>query len=336
MTDQGLIKKLLNDPSSAVDEMLESILNAHVDLLSAAGNRAVARAVPAPSGKVGIALGGGSGHEPAFLGYVGPGLADSAAVGNVFAAPSPDSIVASIEAADLGAGVILLYGNYSGDVLNCRLAIRSATARGLDVRSVFVADDVASASADQRDRRRGIAGEVLVFKAAGAAADSGRCLDEVERIARKANDAIGSMGVALSGAELPGARRPVFESPAGQMEVGLGVHGEPGVRRAPLGTADQVGQMLVETIVPDIGIAAGDDVVVLVNGLGATTAMEQHLVHRAATAALTALGVTIHRSYVGEYVTSLQMSGLSVTLMKLDDELRDLIDRPAHSLGWRA
>lgn len=338
MSEPGRIKKLLNDPALVVDEFVESALLVHPDLLAAAGTRAVCRAADArkQAGKVGIALGGGSGHEPAFLGYVGPGLADSAAIGNVFAAPSADAILASIEAANHGAGVILMYGNYSGDVLNCRLAARRAAAAGISVRSLFTTDDVASAPAAERDRRRGIAGEILVFKIAGAAAEAGLPLDEVERIARQANAALGSMGVALSGAELPGAAKPIFESPPGQMEVGLGVHGEPGVRQQPLATADAVGRLLTTTIAADLELRAGERVAAMTNGLGATTPLEQYLVHRAACAELRARGVQVHRSYVGEYVTSLQMAGVSVSLLRLDDELTPLLDAPARSIGWRA
>jgi dihydroxyacetone kinase len=334
MSEPGRIKKLLNDPAAAVDEFLESLLLAHPELLASAGPRAVRRASAAGRGKVGIALGGGSGHEPAFVGYVGPGLADSAAVGNVFAAPSQDAVLASIEAANHGAGVILMYGNYSGDVLNCRLATRRAEAKGIIVRSLFATDDVASAPASERDRRRGIAGEILLFKIAGAAAEEGLGLDEVERIARKANGMLGSMGVALSGAELPGAAQPIFECPPGEMDVGLGVHGEPGVRRERLATADAVGRMLVSTIVGDMELVRGDRVAVLANGLGATTPIEQYLVHLAARRELQDRGVAVHRSFVGEYVTSLQMAGVSVSLLKLDAELERLLDSPAHSIGW--
>jgi len=334
VTDVGQIKKLLNDPAHAVDELVASAVVAHGGLLVAPEPRVVARAVPGSPGKVGVSLGGGSGHEPAFLGYVGPGLADSAAIGNVFAAPSPDVVLASIMAADHGAGVLLVYGNYNGDVMNTRLASKRAKASGVDVRSLFTTDDVASAPPTERDRRRGIAGEVFVFKIAGAAAESGMPIDEVERVANKANDRLGSMGVALSGAEIPGASRPIFESPAGQMEIGLGVHGEPGVRSAPLGPAAEVAQVLVETIIEDLGIVSGDRVAVLVNGLGATSLLEQYVVHGSVVELLGKLGVVVERSYVGEYVTSLQMAGVSVSLMCLDDELLGLLDAPARSVGW--
>jgi dihydroxyacetone kinase len=334
MSEPGRIKKLLNDPAAAVDEFLESVLLAHPDLLAGAGARAVRRAASARAGKVGIALGGGSGHEPAFIGYVGPGLADSAAVGNVFAAPSSDAILASIEAANHGAGVILIYGNYSGDVLNCRLAARRAEAKGILVRSLFTTDDVASAPAAERERRRGVAGEILVFKIAGAAAEEGLGLEAVERVARRANGLLGSMGVALSGAELPGAPQPIFECPAGQMDVGLGVHGEPGVRREPLASADDVGRMLVAAVAADLGLARDDRVAVLANGLGATTPIEQYLIHLAARRELQDRGIVVHRSFVGEYVTSLQMAGVSISLLKLDAELERLLDCPARSIGW--
>ena len=200
---QGTMKKLINNPEDAVDEMLEAFVAAHDDVVALASPRVVVRSAPA-STKVGITIGGGSGHEPAMLGYVGVGLADSAAAGNIFSAPGPEVILASIRAADHGQGVVLLYGNYTGDVLNCRLAIQRARAEGIDVRAVFVSDDVASAPAESAAKRRGIAGDIIVFKAAGAAAESGLSLDEVERVARLTNASTRSMGVALSGAELPG------------------------------------------------------------------------------------------------------------------------------------
>jgi len=329
----GTLKKLINDSADAVDELLEAFVAAHPDIVALPVPRVATRAVPA-KGKVGITIGGGSGHEPAMIGYVGEGFADSAAAGNIFAAPGPDVILDSIRAADHGRGVVLLYGNYSGDVLNCRLAIQRAVAENIDVRAVYVSDDVASAPPGEAEKRRGIAGDIIVFKAAGAAAETGMSLDDVERIARSANANTYSMGVALSGAELPGAPAPTFECGPDEMEVGLGIHGEPGVSRQTLGTADEVGTLLAERILDDFEPPPGTKVVVLVNGLGATPSLELYLVYRSVRRLLEERGIDVVRTYIGEFITSLQMAGLSVTVTKLDDELLSLLDAPARTVRF--
>jgi dihydroxyacetone kinase len=326
------MKKLINDPSDVVDETLEAFVAAHSDIVSLVSPRVVGRAVPA-TGKVGITIGGGSGHEPAMVGYVGYGLADSAAAGNIFASPGPDVILEAVRAADHGQGVVLLYGNYSGDVLNCRLAIQRAKAEGKDVRAVFISDDVASAPPERAGQRRGVAGDIIVFKAAGAAAELGLSLEDVERVARTANARTRSMSVALSGAELPGASRPTFECGPDEMEVGLGVHGEPGMSREPLGSADQVGRLLARHVVDDLGCQSGARVAVLINGMGATPPLELYLVYRGARALLAERGLTIERTYIGEFITSLQMAGVSVTVTDLDDELLGFLQSPARSAG---
>ena len=327
------MKKLVNDPLSAVDEMLDAFAFAHRDLVSRPAPRVIARARPA-TGKVGLATGGGSGHEPAFLGYVGAGIADSAAIGNIFSAPAPDVVLDSIRCADHGHGVVLVYGNYMGDVLNCRLAVQRAREEGLDVRTIFVSDDVASAPANELERRRGIAGGIIVLKATGAASEAGMSLDDVEQIAQRVNANTRSMGVALSGAELPGAPQPIFECGPDEMEVGLGVHGEPGVSREPLRTAHEVGRLLGSRIVDDLGVRSGSRVAVLVNGLGATPPVEQYLVYAAVRDLLIARDVAIERSYVGEFLTSLQVAGLSVTVSLLDDGLLELLDAPARTVAF--
>ena len=329
----GTIKKLVNDPEDAVDELLEAFVSAHADIVSMKAARVVGRADEVAP-KVGLTIGGGSGHEPAMIGYVGAGLADTAAAGNIFAAPSPGIIADAIRAADSGLGVVLVYGNYMGDVLNCRLAMQIARAEGIDVRAVFVSDDVASASETEWERRRGIAGDILVFKLVGAAAQRGMSLDEVERVALKANRRTRSIGVALSSPELPGASAPTFDSPAGVMEVGLGVHGESGIRREPLGSADEVGRMLTERLLADSPAPPGSKVAVLVNGLGATPPLEQYLIYRAVRSLLLEREVEVVRSYVGEYITSLQMAGVSVTVTVLDEEFIGLLAEPARSVRF--
>ena len=328
------MKKLINDPFAVVDEALEGFVAAHEGIVTLAAPRVVARRHRA-SDKVGFVVGGGSGHEPAFAGYVGTGLADAAACGGVFASPPPDVILGAIHAANMGRGVLLGYGNYAGDVMNFGLAMQMAGAEGIDVREVRVADDVASAPAKEADRRRGIAGDVIVFKCAGAAAERGDSLDEVERVARKANARTRSMGVALSACEVPGAGRPTFELPDGEMEIGMGVHGEPGVRRGPLEPADDVAKALVDAILADVGAGVTGDVALLVNGLGATSHIEQFVLYRGARRALEAAGLRVVRSYVGEFITSLEMAGASVTVTMLDDELLRLLDAEAITPRFR-
>jgi len=330
---QTMLKKLINDPFDAVDEMLEGYVAAHADLVRLAAPRVVARRVPGHA-KVGLVIGGGSGHEPAFPGYVGVGLADAAALGNVFAAPSPDVCLAAIRAASTGRGVLLAYGNYAGDVLNFDLAAEAAAAEGIVTATVRVSDDVASAPSEHRDRRRGIAGDLFVFKVAGAAAERGSDLEEVVRLTREANAACRSMGVALSACEVPGAGRPTFEIGPAEMEIGMGVHGEPGIRRGPLEPADAVAQGMVEAILADRRTwrtEAGGDVALLVNGLGATAYMDLYILYRAARRALEGAGCVVVRSFVGEYVTSLEMAGASISVLDLDDERLALLDAPVRT-----
>jgi dihydroxyacetone kinase len=279
--------------------------------------------------KVGFVVGGGSGHEPAFAGYVGTGFADAAACGGVFASPPPDVVLAAIHAANMRRGVLLGYGNYTGDVMNFGLAAKLAAAEGIEVREVRVADDVASAPKAEAGKRRGIAGDIIVFKCAGAAAERGMSLDDVERVAIKANSRTRSMGVALSACEVPGAGRPTFELGEGEMEIGMGVHGEPGIRRGPLLPADDVAQALVDAILEDVDDRGAGDVALLVNGLGATAHLEQYILYRGARRALEAAGLRVVRSYVGEFITSLEMAGASVTVTMLDGELQSLLDAHA-------
>ena len=326
----GVLKKLINDPFDAVDEMLEGFVAAHADVVRIASERVVAR-VPHDAIKVGIVIGGGSGHEPAFLGYVGEGLADAAAVGNIFAAPSPDVCLEAIRAASTGMGVLLSYGNYAGDIMNFGIAAERATAEGIEVRTVLVTDDVASAPASEVERRRGIAGDVIVFKCAGAMAQRGASMDEVERVARAANAATRTMGIALAPCEVPGSGRLSFELGDDEIEIGLGLHGEPGMRRGPLMSADEAAEFLVHTILADMPTPGGHEVAVLANGLGGTAQMDLYILYRAARRALERAGNTVSRSLVGEYITSLEMAGASISVTILDDELRSLLDAPARA-----
>jgi dihydroxyacetone kinase len=326
-------KKLINAPEDIIPQLIAGMVAAHPDMLTVEGptGRAVVAVDGPRDGKVGVVVGGGSGHEPAFAGYVGRGLADAAAVGNIFASPSPEQILDAARAADGGAGVLLLYGNYTGDVMNFTMAAEELAAAGTPVRQVQVADDVASAPVERRGERRGIAGDFFVFKVAGAAADLGEPLARVEALARKANDATLSMGVALGACSLPQTGKPNFEIGDDEMEIGMGLHGEPGIRRDKLAPADQVTDTLMEAILSEMAPARGDRVAVLVNGLGSTSLVELYILFARLRQVLDARGITIYRSWVGEYATSLEMAGASITLMRLDDELAALLDHPCRT-----
>ncbi|MBV6658657.1 MAG: dihydroxyacetone kinase subunit DhaK, partial [Devosiaceae bacterium] len=307
------VKKLLNDADHAVDEMLEGILHAHPNhlVLSPENNRAViAKDGPRP-GKVGLVIGGGSGHEPTFLGFVGRGLADAAAIGNVFASPPPDPIIACAKAVSQGEGVLFMYGNYAGDVMNFDMAAEMLAMDDVDVRTVLSTDDV---SVDELERRRGVAGNFFIFKAAGAACDRMLSFDECERIARKANDNTFTMGVGLTACSLPQTRIPGFELGPEEMEIGLGIHGEPGVRRGPLATADQVTDEIVDKIFAEMDPEPGETVAVLVNSLGATPLMELYIVNRRLAQRLADKNIKVHATWVGPYCTSMDMAGMSITL----------------------
>lgn len=326
-------KKLINAPEDIITQVISGMVAAHPHLLTVEGatGRAVVAVDGPRDGKVGIVVGGGSGHEPAFAGYVGRGLADAAAVGNIFASPSPEQILDAARAADGGAGVCFLYGNYTGDVMNFTMAAEELQASGVRVAQVAVSDDVASAPQDRRSERRGIAGDFFVFKIAGAAADMGEPLARVQALAQKANDATLSMGVALGACSLPQTGKPNFEIGDDEMEIGMGLHGEPGIRRTRLATADEVTDELTQAILAELSAQQGDRVAVLVNGLGATSLVELYIIFDRLKKLLDGQGIVIHRSWVGEYATSLEMAGASITLMRLDDELASLLDHPCRS-----
>ena len=324
-----VFKKIINDPYQVVDEMVEGIVLAHSDLLKFANQnkRAVVRKDAPIKNKVGILIGGGSGHEPAFLGYVGKGLADGAAIGNVFASPSPEPIVEATKAINAGKGVVYMYGNYAGDIMNFDMAAEMCEMDNIQVKTVLVTDDIASAPLDKKQERRGVAGDFYVFKAAGAAADKGMELNDVVRLAEKANDMTISMGVALSPCSLPHTLEPSFILQDNEMEIGLGIHGEAGVRKGNLQTADKITIELMDKILNEID--GSKKVSVLVNGLGSTPLMELYIMYKKIHEILGKNNIEIHSSFVGEYVTSLEMNGASITLMKLDDELQSLLEHEA-------
>ncbi len=327
------MKKFINDPDSFVDEVIEGILAVHSDALRAASDdsRAIVRADAPIANQVGIVTGGGSGHLPVFLGYVGQGLCTGVAIGNVFSSPSSDQVLAATRESNGGAGVLFVYGNYGGDVLNFDDAAELAEEEGITVRTVLVADDVTSAPADRRDDRRGVAGLAFAYKVAGAAAAQGATLDEVAEAVEHLNANMGSMGVGLSPTILPAAGEPTFTLDEGEMEIGIGIHGERGVRRGPLDPADSIADELFATISDDLGLSSGDSIAVLVNGLGATPLEELYILARRVSQRCNAGGIILERTYVGEYATSLEMAGASLTVVRLDDRIRHLLAQPASS-----
>jgi phosphoenolpyruvate---glycerone phosphotransferase subunit DhaK len=326
------MKKILNKAADFVPEMLDGLIKAHPDQLGYEEDlHCIVRADAPVQGKVALATGGGSGHLPVFLGYVGKGMLDGCAVGDVFASPSADQMATVTKRIHGGAGVVYIYGNYGGDVLNFDMAAEMATFEDIEVRTVLVKDDVASAPPEEAARRRGVAGMIFAFKCAGARADKGGSLDEVVAAAEKALANTRTMGVALSPCTVPMAGKPTFTIGEDEMEIGMGIHGEPGKVREKLQTADQITERMMDALLADLQPAAGDRLAVMVNGLGATPPEELYIIFRRAHAILTGQGIGIHRAYVGEYATSMEMAGASITLMRLDDELAELLDHPAQT-----
>ena len=327
------LKKIINRPEDFVDEVTEGLLLAHPDRLRAAtvDRRALVRADAPLDGRVGIVTGGGSGHLPLFLGYVGQGLATGVAVGNVFSSPSAEQIAAATRASHGGAGVLYLYGNYGGDVYNFDLAADVVAAEGVETATVLGTDDVMSAPRGKQETRRGVAGLFFAYKTAGAAAERGDDLESVRAAAQRTVDATRTMGVGLSPTILPAAGEPTFTLDEGEMEVGIGIHGEPGSHRGALETADEITDRFLTEILAELDPGAGDRVAVMVNGLGATPLEELYLIYRRVHRVLSERGVIVHRHYVGEFATSLEMAGASVSLLSLDGELAGLLDAPAAS-----
>ena len=327
------MQKIINEPAAFVDESLDAILSAHPDQLarSAQDPRAIIRSGTGRTGKVAIVTGGGSGHLPLFLGYVGHGLADAVAVGNVFASPSSEEILAATRASDMDAGTLYLFGNYGGDSMNFAMAAELAADEGIRIETIKAADDVASAPREEAHRRRGIAGIFFLYKIAGAAAEAGLPLEEVAEVTRRASLNLRSIGVALAPCTVPAAGRPTFTVNAGEMEIGMGIHGEPGVRRAPLESANDIADELVAHISADMDLAPADSVDVLVNGLGATPLEELYILYGRTAKSLSARGVKIRRAWVGEYATSLEMAGASLSILRTDSEIARLLDAPAQS-----
>jgi len=329
-------KKVLNNPKDAVAEMIDGlVLASDGKTVKLDGVNAIVRTV-IPAGKVTVLIGGGSGHEPLFHGFVGENMADGAAIGNIFAAPTPDIILAATRALNRGAGVLYLYANYAGDCMNFDIAAEMAGAEGIEVKTVLIHDDVASAPKGQENQRRGIAGDLPVIKMVGAAAAKYKTLAEVARVAEKARDNVRSMGVALAAGSIPETGEPTFTLPEDEIEIGMGVHGEPGVLRQKLTSADALTAQMLERILGDLPFQRGDEVALLINSLGATTMLECLLVNRKAREVLDQLGIQVHGTDIGHYVTCQEMAGFSLTLMRLDSELKGYFDLPADSVGYRS
>ena len=327
--------RLYNDPVNFKEEMLEGFVRAYARYVKRVPDASGVMAVDQPKpGKVAVLIGGGSGHYPAFCGYVGPGLADVAAMGEVFASPSSEQVYRCTKAVATDAGVLYTYGNYSGDVLNFDMAAMRCQMDGIDVRSVQVTDDVASAPKGEEGERRGISGDFFVFKIAGAAAARGDNLDEVERLTRHANAHTRSFGVAFGGCTLPGSSKPLFSVEEGRMELGLGVHGEPGIRGAEMRPASEIAAMVVDTVLEDAPPGAGDRIAVLLNGLGSTQYEEMLVLYKDVHGRLAAAGLEPYRPIVNEMVTSLDMAGCSLSLLWLDDELQPLLNAPCASAAY--
>lgn len=325
------MKKLINRPEDFVKETMEGIIYAYGDKvrLLDGDERILLTNYPVEQGKVGIVTAGGSGHLPVFLGYVGQGMLDGCAVGNVFASPSAKKMADMIKACNYGSGVLCLYGNYGGDNMNFDMACEMVEMDDVETRTVRVKDDVASSPKETKEKRRGVAGMVYGFKVAGAAAERMMSLDEVAAVAEKALDNIRTMGVALSPCIVPQVGEPTFKIGDDEIEIGMGIHGEKGIEVRKMMTADEVAKTLVDRITQDMPLTQGDEVSVLVNGLGATPMEEQLIVYRCVHELLTEKGVKIIMPHIGEYATSMEMAGLSVTIFKLDEQLKELLTAPA-------
>lgn len=330
------MKKIINDPNSAVQDMLDGFVAAYPnDVKRLPGTTVIARKDAPVTNKVGIVSGGGSGHEPAHAGYVGEGMLDAAVAGEVFTSPTPDQVFEGIKAVDNGAGVLLVIKNYTGDIMNFEMAAELAEAEGINVKQVVVNDDVAVEDSSFTTGRRGIAGTVFVHKIAGAKAAQGASLEEVQAVAEKTIQNVRSIGMALTPCIVPAAGTPSFELKENEMEIGIGIHGEPGIERKEITTADEIAVELTEKVIADLGLKSGEEVAVMVNGLGGTPEMEIFIVNKKVNQLLSDKGITIYDTFVGEYMTSLEMAGCSVTLLRLDQELKTLLDAESKAPAFR-
>ncbi|MEY8303475.1 dihydroxyacetone kinase subunit DhaK [Anaerosalibacter bizertensis] len=326
------MKKIINNPENVVDEMLQGIVKAHPEHLKRLeGFDVLVRKNSPVKDKVALVSGGGSGHEPSHGGFVGEGMLDAAVAGEVFTSPTPDQVFEAIKAVDSGEGVLLIIKNYSGDVMNFEMAKDMAEMEGIKVETVVVNDDVAVEDSTYTTGRRGIAGTVLVHKIAGAAAEKGMDLENVKRVAEKVITNTRSMGMSLTPCTVPQAGKPSFQLEEDEMEVGLGIHGEPGIYKRKIMNADEITELLLEKILEDIEVKEDEEVAVLVNGLGGTPIMELYIVNRDLHEILEEKNIKIYKTLVGNFMTSLEMAGFSLTVLKLDDELKELLDFKANT-----
>ncbi|UCG00235.1 MAG: dihydroxyacetone kinase subunit DhaK [Spirochaetaceae bacterium] len=328
------MQRMINDADQVVPDMLKGFVRAHRDLVVSTDNPRVLKYREAPvKDKVGIVTGGGSGHKPAFIGYIGKNLVDAVAVGEIFTSPTASAFFNAFKAADAGRGVACLFGNYAGDIMNVKMAVEEAEEEGIAVKTVIANDDVPSAPKEERQKRRGVAGEVLMWKIGGAKAAMGGSLDEVIAAAQKGIDNTRSIGIGFTPCTIPAVGKPNFTIEPGKMEVGIGHHGEPGIQVADLTSAEEMAEMSLEVILPDLPFAKGDEVAALVSGLGATPVMELYIFYNRVEEMLQSKGIEVYRPYVGNYFTSLEMMGVTLTVMKLDRELKELIDLDCTSMG---
>jgi dihydroxyacetone kinase-like protein len=328
--DKQVMKKLINDPKNLVREELEGYTAAYADWVRLVEPNMIVRTHPKAQGKVGITMGNGPGHEPAMIGFVGEGILDVNVPGEIFTAPAAPRIIEGIKAADRGAGVLLYIANHAGDVLNASLALEMAHDMGLNVDSVILWDDIASAPPDQPEERRGIAGQMFAFKMAGSAAEEGLPLNEVKRIAEKARDNTCTLAVALTSCINPVTAEMMFDLPADEIEVGMGVHGEAGAGRRKLSTADEIMDIVAARVINDRPYAAGEEVCVLINGSGSTTLMEMFILYRRLASILQSKKITVYKARIGNFITTQEMAGFSLSLCAVDAELKHFWDAPAN------
>ena len=330
------MQRIINNPNDVVNDMINGFVKAHKDILEKTENNRVLKYKKAPiKDKVGIVTGGGSGHKPAFIGYIGENMVDAVAIGEIFSSPTAKAFYDAFKATDSGKGVACLYGNYAGDNMNVRMAIKMAEKDGITVKTVVANDDVASAPKEEKNKRRGVAGEVLMWKIGGAKAALGGNLDEVISVAQKAIDNTKSVGIGLTPCTIPALGKPNFVIEEGKMELGIGHHGEPGIKVTDLKTADEMAEIMLDIILPDLPFVSNNEVVVLISGLGATPVMELYILYAKIAEILANKNIKIYRPYVGDYFTSLDMMGVTVTLMKVDNELKELIDLSVNSMGFK-
>ncbi len=329
------MKKIINRASDFVEESIEGLVKSHPDVYSfAPDNKRVIIRTEKSSNKVGLVTGGGSGHLPVFTGYVGKGLLDACAIGSVFASPSVEQITSGIRNANNGNGVLCILGNYGGDVMNFEMACEIASSEGIKTKTVIVADDIASASSEEKLKRRGIAGMIFVFKVAGSVAETGASLEKTFEVASLVNSNIRTLGIALSPCILPEAGKPTFDIKEDEIEIGMGIHGEPGIKREKLRDADQIIDDLCKRILDDFKLNANDQISIMINSLGATPLEELYIASRRVNENLSKLKVKITKSYVGRYATSMEMAGMSITVFKLNDELKKYLLSSSECPFW--